>query len=92
MHAQQSETTANCETLRLRQASQAGTALSSLYRSIYVAVHRPTQTPVRYIGVFTDGGAEKALRQYGVDNMCAPVAHCPHQLTFASHSSKVLCA
>ena len=58
----------------VRQASQSCTALSSLYRSIFAAVHRPPWTAVRYVGVFTDGGADKALRRHAVDNMCAPVA------------------
>ena len=53
----------------VRQAVNTGTALSSLYRTIFSAAHRSTQTPVRYVGVFTDGGADKALQQYGVDNM-----------------------
>ena len=69
----------------VRQASQAGAALSLLYRSIYVwRCTAPTQAPVRYVAVFTDGGAEKDLRQHGVDNMCAPVAPFYHQLSFVS--------
>ena len=51
------------------QGVHEGTALSSLYRSIFCLMHTAVQTPVRYVGVFTDGGADEALRQYGVDNM-----------------------
>ena len=51
------------------QGVHEGAALSSLYRSIYCLMHTAVQTPVRYVGVFTDGGADEALRQYGVDNM-----------------------
>ena len=58
----------------MRQAVKAGTALSSLYRTIFSAAHRSTQTPVRYAGVFTDGGADKALQQNGVDNMYGPTS------------------
>ena len=62
----------------VRQGVYKGTALSSLYRSTFCLVHSPAQTPVRYVGVFTDGGADGALRQYGVDNMSVPVPllHC----------------
>lgn len=56
----------------MRQAIREGTALSSLYLTVHVAVHSPTQKPVRYVGAYTDGG--KALWQHGVDNLCAPVA------------------
>ena len=56
----------------VRQATRDGTALSSIYRVVHVAVHAPTQKPVRYVGVYTDGG--QALRQHGVDNLYAPVS------------------
>ena len=36
----------------VRQAVQAGIALSSLYRTIYIASHTPTQKPVRYSGTY----------------------------------------
>ena len=56
----------------VRQAVRDGTALSSVYRIVHVAVHTPMQKPVRYVGVYTDGG--EALQQHGVDNLCAPVS------------------
>ena len=56
----------------VRQGTHGGTALSSLYRSMFSLVHTPTQVPIRYVGVFTDGGARDSLQQFGVDNMCAP--------------------
>ena len=56
-----------------RQAVQAGNSLSSLYRTIHVAVQTSTQKPVRYIGAFTNGGIDKALQQFNADNLCAPV-------------------
>lgn len=34
-------------------------------------VHTPMQVPIRYVGVFTDGGAGNSLQQFGSDNMCA---------------------
>ena len=55
-----------------RQAVQAGVALSSLYRTIYVALHTPK--PVRYTGVFTNGGTDNALQQFNADNLCAPIS------------------
>ena len=58
----------------MRQASQPGTALSSLYRSIFAAVHRPPWTAVRYVGITTEWGANEALRPHKVDNVYAPVA------------------
>ncbi len=48
--------------------------LSSLYRTIHIAVHTPTQKPVRDIGTYTDGGSDKSLQQFNVDNMCAPIS------------------
>ena len=56
----------------VRQAICAGsTALSSLHRRLSFAVRTATQDEVRYKGIFTDGGTNDALRQYGVDNMAA---------------------
>ena len=68
------------------QAVQAGTALSSLYRTIVTATHTLTQRPVRYVGMFTDGGTANMLREHGVDSMCARLClanHCikPVRLT-----------
>ena len=60
----------------VRQAVQAGTALSSLYRMVFTAVHTVTPRPVRYVGVFTDGGTANMLREHGVDSMCAPLLSC----------------
>ncbi|KAK9841811.1 hypothetical protein WJX81_004571 [Elliptochloris bilobata] len=54
------------------QAIHEGTELSSLYRSVFFMVHTPSQMPVRYVGVYTDGGADMQLRQYSVDNMFSP--------------------
>ena len=51
------------------QGVYTGTALSSLYRSTYNLIHMAKHTPVRYVGVFTDGGTDEALRQCNVDNM-----------------------
>ena len=59
----------------LWQAIREGTALSSLYRSVFSLVHTPTQVPIRYVGAFTDGGTRESLRQFGPDNMCAPNFH-----------------
>ena len=58
----------------VRQAVQGSTALSSLYRTIFAALAKlkQVQTPVRYVGVFSDGGVSKALDKYAVENMCAP--------------------
>ena len=56
----------------MRQGPRGGTALSSLYRSVFSLVHTPTQVPIRYVGAFTDGGTRKSLQQFGADNMCAP--------------------
>ena len=58
----------------MRQAVQPGIMLSSLYRTIHIAVHTPTQKPVRDIGTYTDGGSDKSLQQFNVDNMCAPIS------------------
>ena len=61
----------------VRQGKHEAAALSKLYRSIYrmVASMVPPHIElerVRYVGVFTDGGADNSLQQYGVHNMCAP--------------------
>ena len=56
----------------VRQGPHGGTALSTLYRSIFSLVYTPTLVPIRYVGVFTDGGARDSPQQFGVDNMCAP--------------------
>ena len=53
---------------------EGSTALSSLHRRLSFAVHTATLDKVRFKGIFTDGGTDKALRQYEVGNMCAPVA------------------
>ena len=58
-----------CDAPLVRQAVQNGTALSLLYRSVHTLVHKTTQMPVRYVGMFTDGGAAEALHQSSVDNM-----------------------
>ena len=55
----------------VRQGKHEGAALSKLYRSIYRMVYSKPER-VRYVGVFTDGGAADSLQKYGVDNMCAP--------------------
>ena len=53
---------------------EGSTALSSLHRRLSFAVHTALDE-VRFRGVFTDGGTNKALRQYEVGNMCAPLVH-----------------
>ena len=68
----------------VRQASREGAALSLLYRSVYTLLRTRAQTSIRYVGVFTDGGADGGLGQYGVDQMCAPAP-------FISDCVKVLC-
>ena len=55
----------------VRQAVTASSALSSLYRTIFSAAHVATQMPVRYVGVFTDGGADKSLRSSMGSTTCA---------------------
>ena len=56
----------------VRQATREGAALSSLYRRVYTLVHTPAQTPIRYVGVFTDGGTIEDLGRCGVDHMYGP--------------------
>ena len=56
----------------VRQASREGAALSLLYRSVYTLLRTRAQTSIRYVGVFTDGGADGGLGQYGIDHMCGP--------------------
>ena len=58
-----------CNAPLVQQAIQNGTGLSSLYRSVYTLTHKTAQMPVRYVGMFTDGGAAEALQQSAVDNM-----------------------
>lgn len=55
----------------VHQAVRTGTALSSLHRRLSFAVRTATLDEVRFMGLYTDGGTDDALRQYGVDNMCA---------------------
>lgn len=45
-----------------------GEAFSKLYRQ---AAQLLDKRPVRFVAVFTDGGADMQLRQYAVNNMCA---------------------
>ena len=58
----------------VRQAVPKGSyALSALYRSMFAAMPalKQVQAPVRFVGVFTDGGVDRALHQFRTDNMYA---------------------
>ena len=67
-----------------RQKIDKGSALSALYRSMFAAIPalKQLQAPVRYVGVFTDGGVDRALHHFRTDNMYAHLPFSVNRLSY----------